>query len=400
MSTAHPKLIHFGEPLRAHLAAKHLATVYIVTSAAPPDRPAYGQAPATADPWALQAATRVIETAALAGGDVSLDHVRVDYLDGDHQGTGVHQVIAAEARSMSLFGGRRVVTVLHTETLGWGGAGATGKRRRKKTDIAADPLEAIIDSVERDARAPYVLIFVAGVVDRRNAAWKQVLAKGIEIAVPPLDAEALQRYLETVAKPYDIRVHRAVAQEIWDRLGPSDPARLRQTADRLLLDVGPRGHLTQSHVEAVVPIDRDAAVFKITDAMANEDLPRAFAVLHLLMTHGTQSPAIVGFLASHYRALMQVGAGRGAGLSEAQLATASGQHPYRVKLLCQQLGRFRTGRIELAVISLSQADSILKSSGLGDPQVASTRWMEQLLIALARGQRLRVSQPASISRSL
>ncbi|MCO4764260.1 MAG: hypothetical protein KC502_22295, partial [Myxococcales bacterium] len=149
-----------------------------------------------------------------------------------------------------------------------------------------------------------------------------------------------------------------------------------------------------------VPIDRDAAIFAITDALTDEDLPRAFGVLHLLMTHGTASLAIVGFLASHYRALMQVGAGRAAGQSEDEIAKATRLHPYRVKLMCRQIGRIRTGRIELAMVSLAEADTILKSSRLGDRQVASSRWMEQVLIALSRGQRLRVPQSPAVSRSL
>lgn len=400
MANKHPKKIAVGPALTEHLAGGNLAAVYVVTSAAPQGRTPFGQQPPSADPWALQAATQALETAALEGGDRSLDHVRIDYLDGDHQGTGVHQVIASEARSMSLFGGRRVVTVLHTETLAWGGAGATGRRRRKKSDTAGDPLEAVVEDIEREARAPFILIFVATRIDRRKGAWAKVLKKAVEIAVPPLDPPSLQAYMEQTGQPFQIRVDRNVAQLVWDRLGAGDAARLRQTADRLLLDVGPNGHLTRKHVEDAVPIDRDAAVFAITDAMANEDLPRAFAVLHLLLTHGTAPLAVVSFLASHYRALMQVGAARGAGQGEAEIAKSTGLHPFRVKRLCQQLGRIRSGRVELAVISLMQADVVLKSSGLGDRQVAGSRWMEQLLIALARGQRLRVPTPSSISRSL
>ncbi|MCO4764556.1 MAG: DNA polymerase III subunit delta, partial [Myxococcales bacterium] len=338
MASQRPKLIHVGQELTDHLGAGDIAPVYVVTSAQPKGRPRRGQEPGTADPWALQAATQLVEAAALKGGDPSLDHVRIDYLDGDHQGAGVHQIIASEARSMSLFGGRRVVTVVHAETLEWGGAASTGKRKRSKKD-AGDPLERVVADIDRAARAPFVLIVVASKADRRKAAWKQVLAKAVEVAVPPLDAPSLQRYMEGEGKAYQIRVDRDVAQKIWDRLGGADAARLRQTADRLLLDAGPSGHLTRKHVEEVVPIDRDAAIFAITDALTDEDLPRAFAVLHLLLTHGTPPLSMVAFLSSHYRTLMRVGAARGSGQGEAEIASSLGMHPFRVKRMLQQLRR-------------------------------------------------------------
>lgn len=388
------RFLQDGPELDKHLASEPILPVYLVTSGDAPGAGRSGpptEAPPSADPQALLAAARFIEAAAMAGGDPSIDHVKVDYIDGDHLAAGIHTVIAGEARSMSLFGGRRVITVSHAETLDYGGEKAEGRRKKKggaSADVADDPLEKLIESATgQGGPAPFVLIFVAERFDRRKRAYLHLAAAGAVVTVTPLDASRLQGYIEHAASAHGIRVDRGVAQRIWDRLGGAEAARLRQTADRLLLDAGPGGHLTVRHVEDVVPMDREAAVWAITDAVASEDLARCIGVLHLLLNQGTEPLAMVGFLASHYRSLMRVASGRARGLDAQAIADQTRLHPFRVKKMGDQLRHMRPGRLEQAVATLAEADTLLKASAMGAD--APARWMEQVLTALTRGRPLR-----------
>ena len=381
-----------GEALERHLRDGPVAPVYLVTSAeaAGDGRRGSREAPPSADPQALQAATRAIELAALAGGDPSMDHVKVDYIDGDHQAAGIHNVIVGEARSVSLFGGRRVVTVTHADTLEYGGARADGRTKKRAGASDLDPLERLIDGLPPADAAPFVLIIVAERFKRSERAFKHLASVGAVVAVATLDAGRLQSYLEEQGGEFDIDVDRGVAQRIWDRLGGGDGARLRQTADRLLLDVGQGGRLTVRHVEEVVPMDREAAVWAITDAITDGDMGRCLGVLHLLLQQGTAALAMVGFLASHYRAMMQVQAAMNAGNDRAGVARATGVHPFRVGKMMAQLRSMRPGRLEQVEANLAEADTILKASSLGAD--APARWMEQVLLSLTRGTALRISR--------
>lgn len=398
-----------GADLERHLQAGPLHAVYLVTSAEIEDRGRNDERTG-ADPQALLAAARAVEQVALRGGDASLDLVKVDYLDGDWQSIGVHALIAQEARSMSLFGGRRVITIVHCDELTYSAgetdaAPAKGKGKRKAQ--GDDQLEILVATLDPDApKPPFVLIFVAEHFDRRRRAFKTLSQAGAVVEVPPMTVPTLQGYLETEAAPWNIQIERHVAQTVWNRLGGTDAARLRQTADRLILDAGPRGQITVRMVEDSVPMDRDAAMWAITDAVADEDVLRALTVLHLMLGDATSSERsaeamkILGFLASQYNALLHVASGRARGKSEQQLAQDLGMHPFRLKNLFRQLQAMKPGRLEVALSAIDAFDQILKSSALGDAKVVITRWMEQLVIALARGVPLRLRPVPSVLDTL
>ncbi len=383
------KIIEEGPALERHLAEEPLQPVYLVISAppAPKANRSSTESPPTADPDALNAVTRIIELAALAGGDPSIDHVKVDYIDGDHLAVGIHNVIVGEARSVSLFGGRRVVSITHADTMEYGSARAGGRSRKRGSDLTVDPLERLVNGLPKGGPAPFVLIFVAERLKRNERAYKHLAAAGAVVTVAALNPIRLQRYLEESGTRFDIKVDRGVGQRIWDRLGGGDGARLRQTADRLLLDVGQGGHLNVRRVEDVVPMDREAAIWAITDAISSGDTARCLGVLHLLLQQGTAPLAMVGFLASHYRSAMQVLSMKGQGLDRAGVAAATGIHAFRVGKMMGQLYNVRPETIEMAIATLAEADTVLKSSNLGSD--AGARWMEQVLLALTRGRPLR-----------
>lgn len=383
-----------GPALERHLADGPLLPVYLVCTAEQGGNKRSMEAPPAADPWALLAVARQVEEAALRGGDPSLDLVRIDYIDGDHAGDGVHALIANEARSMSLFGGRRVINVSHCEGLDYGTSG-----KRKKND-AADPLEKLIDGLPDGGPAPFIVILSASRFDRRKKAYKDLAAKGAVVEVRPMDPQQLQHYIEEAAATFEIQVDRSVAQRIWDRLGGGEPARLRQTADRLLLDVGPRGRITVELVEAVVPIDREAAVWAITDAIADDDVGRGLGVLHLLIEHGQEPIAIAAAISSSIRSQLRVAALLAKGLRDDAIARELGMHPYRAKLLAQQVSRRRPEHLRAALSTCASLDLILRSTAIGDRKAATTRWLESAIVALCHGQPMRTHEASGPSATL
>ena len=46
--------------------------------------------------------------------------------------------------------------------------------------------------------------------------------------------------------------------------------------------------------------------------------------------------------------------------------------------------------LKQAIASLDAADTLLKSSAIGDRKVSTSRWLERLLLSLASGQALRL----------
>lgn len=398
-----------GAPLSVELAGGRLRPVYLVTSQ---EQEARGRNDERlgADPASLLATAAQIEAAALQGGDPTLDYVKIDYLDGDHQATGLHALIAMEARSVSMFGVRRVVTVVHADELAFGD-GAKAKKSAKaaaKTELPTeDPLEKLLQGLPPgQLDPPCVLIFVAEHLSRASRVCKAIGRVGAIVEVPPLTVATLQQYLEREAEQWKIRIDRGVSQKIWDRLGGSDPARLRQTADRLLLDAGPGGTMTMRNVEDTVPMDRDAAVFALTDAIASQDPLRALTVLHLMLEHVPPSARedevarIVGFLSSQFQLLVRVQALLQGGMGETEIASETGKTSWHVRNLMGQLRAMKPGKLEQSLHSIAEIEAIVRGTMLGDRKAATARWLEQGVLCLTRGAPVRLEQVGSVLQAL
>lgn len=351
-----------------------------------------------ADPRALLAAARRIEAVALAQGDKALDYVQIDYLDGDHQATGIHWVIAQELRSTSLFGGTRVVTVTHADTLSFQtgkGKAKRGKAKAQTQAVEQDPVERLLQSVEQvDGPPPWVLILVIESMKRDSAEFKALARAGVVVEVAPFTIQALQEYLAREGAQHKIRVERPVAQVLWDRLGGNDAARLRNAADRLLLQAGPGGLLSEAMALVEVPMDRDAAVWGMSDALQAADRARALTLVHLLIHDGgngslvDQGLKLLSALNSHYMRLARLRDMQRQGVSIQEMMAFFGVKEFVVRKMQGQLGRLRPGQLERTLQALVEADALIKSQPISG--------MERLVLALLGDRSLRAS-PLSLA---
>lgn len=348
--------------------------------------------PPVADPRALLAAARKIEAVALAGGDRALDYVQIDYLDGDHQATGVHWVIAQELRATSLFGGTRVVTVTHAETMVFDGGKGKGKARRgkaKSSVVEADPVERLLQQAETwQGPPPWVLIVVVENLRRDHNVFKTLARAGVVVEVAPFTKQALQTYLEKEGAKYKIKVDRSVGQIMWDRLGGGNAARLRNEADRLLLQVGPGGTISEALVLAEVPMDRDAATWALTGALREDDRVRAMTLVHMLVGSAQASDqvgralGVLSGLTNYYRNLSSFLAMTKAGVPQAEIQFRLNQRDFGLRNLAAHGRKMRMGQLERALAAVVAADPLVKSSPV--------RWLERLVLALLRDEPLRV----------
>ncbi len=384
--------------LTAELAAGRLRPVYVVSSADIPGRDFRVDRP-YADPQALLATARQIEAAALQRGDPALDYVLLDYLDGDFEAQGMHALIAGQLRAQSLFGGRRVVTVLHAEAMAFGEGKPKGRSKAAKAEAdiqgPQDALERALLAVNPEDRdPPFVLIVLSQSVTPTGTAWSALARSGAVVLIAPLTVQALQEYLTETSAPFGIRVAAGVAQKMWDRLGGSDPARLRSTADRLILDAGPGGTISLGSVEENVPVDREAAVWAVTDAIERRDVARAMTVLHLLLEpsgDGEGDPIrTLGAIASQFVLVAHVSALLRQGAGSLEVQRALGVTQGRADNLIRNARAAKPERTQHALRVLADLDRMLKSSALGDRKQVGLRYTEQAVLAIMRGRELRV----------
>jgi len=391
------------EALEGHLAYEELLPVYLVTSAPPP--PAEGRKPrekALADPKDILRAARAIRDRALQGGDAAMDLVEIDWLDPP-QSSGARvqpmDLVANEARSMSLFGGRRVIVVSHADALflpprrkidGGGEESEDTKAvTAKKKASTPEILETLLGLAEPGTTAPFVLVFCAESIHRGLGVVKVIDKVGALVHVAPLDAARLEKYLADEGATHGIGVEHGVGARLVDLLGGEDSARLRMEADRLLVFAGPGQRVTRALVQEFVPLDRESVIWALSDALGSGDAGRAIAVVNEMIEHERHALMIVGYLASHYRKALGVLSRFERGETAAAIAHETRGNEWVVRKTIDTFRKGGTASLARALQSIDACDRILKSTRVGERKVAERLWIERLVVALARGEPMR-----------
>ena len=142
-------------------------------------------------------------------------------------------------------------------------------------------------------------------------------------------------------------------------VGPN-PRLLDQELDKLLLYTGQEA-IKISDVHTLVSQAREASIFDLMDSIGHRRVQDALQLLHRLLDAGEAPLYVLAMLARQVRILIQVSELRSRDLSEAEIATQLGLHPYVVKKALEQAHNFRMADLEAAHQKLVATDLALKT---------------------------------------
>jgi DNA polymerase-3 subunit delta len=120
-------------------------------------------------------------------------------------------------------------------------------------------------------------------------------------------------------------------------------------------------------VEALVPSEDVADIFKFTDAVSARSAGAAWQEMRTILARGEHPLVLLTHLARQVRVLIQVK--DSAGMSRQEMATTMGLHPFVVDKAAQQADRFRDDELPLLLEALLDADVAIKS-GTMEPDAA------------------------------
>jgi DNA polymerase-3 subunit delta len=306
-------------------------------------------AASTPDPLYLLQGEDEVEKAALAAEFAELveDGLRAfnverihagDLTTGDRLADGVAAIIAA-VRTLPMMVPRRVVTVVHAETL------LMPKRESEAASRALEELEALFKQPEPQT----TLVLVATTVDKRSRIYRilQKQATIVECGVLADVADA-ERWVRTHVAAGGAAIDPAAARLIAQRAG-TDIKRLRADVERLLLYALGQKQITLDDVREVTGAAALQDDWAMTNAIEAGQAGDALRQLALMLDAGAPAEKILGQLAWLVRAKFP------------GIAPAS---------------------VRPAVDALFRTDQDLKRSA-GDPRVL----LERLIVELCAGKR-------------
>ncbi|MEY1661299.1 DNA polymerase III subunit delta [Isoalcanivorax beigongshangi] len=247
----------------------------------------------------------------------------------------------AEAQSLSLFGGARILEV------------RLGEKRPDKS--ASEMLVQLLEAPPPDT----LLVISCSKLDRRRdhgSRWVKALDQvGAMIEVWPVAAGQLPGWIEARLRRLGLAASGDALALLVER-SEGNLLAAAQEVDKLAL-LFPGATLTPEQVEAAVGHSSRFSPFDLGDALGGGDLPRALRILDTLHAEGVESPVVLWALTREVRQLAQIIGGEDPGRLP----------PQRLRQLQQQARRLGPAGVQQAVALAARADQALKGMADGDP---------------------------------
>jgi len=248
---------------------------------------------------------------------------------------------------------------------------AAQSAREGVKDGVKDELERLIASLPATPESTRILFVEDESIAESSALVKSARTSGGEIQRFDLPADPA-KWLQARAKKLGGVIEPAAAQMLATRIhqgNKNDRDHFEQDSStymykidnelRKLLGYAGARPVGQKDVEALVPGEDVADVFKFTDAIAAREAGAAWREMRAIVARGEHPLVLLTHLARQVRLLIQVK--DAAGASEQELASLLGVHAFVAKKTAQQAGRFRTDDLRSMLEALLDADVAIKT---------------------------------------
>ena len=216
------------------------------------------------------------------------------------------------------------------------------------------------------------LLCPAESVDEKNEIVKAIATtgsvKGIPLPKPAEWIEYAKKYCSAKGSPIDYEA----AQELVFRVD-NDYGRFLNEMDKLLAYANGEP-ITKAIVTRMVPPKEEDDIFQMSNALARNDVSKAFAVYKDLKAHSMDEIRIINILTNQFVFMDEVRFLSARGSSAMDIAQELGANPKRVEITMRGLYQVKSDGITKILEELYKTEkSIL--SGEADPSFAFTRFL-------------------------
>ena len=281
------------------------------------------------------------------------------------------RVVLGAARTLPMFGARRLVTVRSLER--WD----KGDGDEPQTGVVHKPLDQLAEYAS-GAPDTTTLLLLADKLDNRRRLVATAKREGFLVVCASLPPHALPGWLRQRAREQGHALG-ANAAELLAELCGADLSVLSDALERVELFVGKDAEVTEAAVLECVANMQPSSVWDLVSAVGRRDAGAALAALDRVFEPGG-GPRLVGLLCWSARQLIRFGSARRAGLSPEEAATRAGAPPFKARELNDQLRLLSLDRAERWLEALAQLDLDIK----GGSRLPQKSLLEAALLGFCR----------------
>jgi DNA polymerase III subunit delta len=281
------------------------------------------------------------------------------------------RVVLGAARTLPMFGARRLVTVRSLER--WD----KGDGDEPQSGVVHKPLDQLAEYAS-GAPDTTTLLLLADKLDNRRRLVAAAKKAGFLVVCASLPPHALPGWLRQRAREQGHSLGPNAAELLAELCG-ADLSVLSDALERVELYVGKDAEVTEAAVLECVANMQPGSVWDLVSAVGRRDAGAALAALDRVFEPGG-GPRLVGLLCWSARQLIRFGSARRAGLSPDEAATRAGAPPFKARELNDQLRVLSLERAENWLEALARLDLDLK----GGSRLPQKALLEAALLGFCR----------------
>jgi DNA polymerase-3 subunit delta len=254
-----------------------------------------------------------------------------------------------------------------------------------------------------------ILILVTEAADKRKKFYKFIAAHGVVLdlavdtgankAAADSQREVLTDIVQRTLAELNKKIEPRALEIFLERVG-FHPVAAALESEKLALYTEERPRITVADLNEVLGRTREEAVYELSEAFSNRDLPAALMINGRLLENGLHPLAIIAALRNHLKKMLVIGglrdletpayrpglsfpAFKGGYLEPLKAGRADWPkdlpgHPYALYMMFQKVEKFQTKTLTGSLSELLAAEYRLKSSGLPEKIVLENLFFKLL----------------------
>jgi DNA polymerase-3 subunit delta len=209
-----------------------------------------------------------------------------------------------------------------------------------------------------------ILVFVSEKFDGRSKLYKAISKAGAVCQIQTIYDNQMPFWINRECRKHGRNISQDAAHFMTELVG-TDLSAMAGAIEKIILYIGSKKMIDLKDVETVLSDTSQKSIFDLTNAVGSRNLSRAEDRLLNLLRNNENPVVIVNMLARHWRLLLKAIELIGSrGVSDRDLASKLGVHPFFVKEYVTQTKHFTKRKLAKGLKTLWNSDVAVKSSRL------------------------------------
>lgn len=205
-------------------------------------------------------------------------------------------------------------------------------------------------------------------IDKRKKFYKDLIKKTQFVALETPKLAQMSAWVDRLSTKYGVSIDREAKGLLIDFIG-TDVGRMNTEIGKLALYIHPAQKISKDDVFTMVMKLNGDDIFACTDAVMDKNAKKAFEGMYYLFESGVNAFAILSMFTRHVRILMKIQSAAQNRIPRSQLAAYVGVPPFALGKYQQQSKKFPMTKCNQTLKILSQLDTEMKSTGIGQERL-------------------------------